>query len=296
MIKTPSDRILRAAVIGWPVAHSRSPVIHGHWLERYRVSGRYDLLAVEPQAIEATLRGFGETGLIGANVTVPYKQAAYDACEDVDAIGHALGALNTLWLKSGRLCGTNTDVHGFLANLDDQAPGWDARGGPAVVLGAGGAARAVVFALQQRRMTPIHVVNRTMERARALARAFSRRNGEIAVYGWSDVDRACRGGRFLVNTTSLGMTGQPELAVDLASLGDGAVVNDIVYAPLRTPLLRQARARAQRDVDGLGMLLHQAVPGFEKWFGVRPAVDEALRRRIRDDLVTGDNRLKDRSS
>ncbi|WP_334175637.1 shikimate dehydrogenase [Pseudoxanthobacter sp.] len=270
--------IPRAGVIGWPVAHSRSPVIHGHWLARYGLQGRYDRIAVDPAEAEAFFAGFRDSGLAGANVTVPYKEAAAKACDVLDPLAEALGAVNTLWIEDGRLNGTNTDVTGFLANLDAEAPGWDAGGGAAVVLGAGGAARAVVYGLAARGFAPVHVVNRTRARAEAVAALAKGRDGHSVgrAHGFDELPQLLARARVLVNTTSLGMAGSGPLDVDLSPLPHDALVTDIVYVPLETPLLAAARLRGNPVAGGLGMLLHQAAPGFARWFGVFPEVDEAL--------------------
>jgi shikimate dehydrogenase len=267
--------IRRAGVVGWPVAHSRSPVIHGAWLEEHGIAGSYERLPVPPEEIDTFLARLPERGLVGVNVTIPHKEAAFRAVAEVDDVARRLGVVNTIWLENGRLRGANTDVPGFLANLDAEAPGWDAAPGPAVVLGAGGAARAVVDGLAARGFAP-RIVNRTLGRAEALAAGYP---GATA-HGFADLPRLLGETGLLVNTTSLGMAGQPPLEIDLAPLAETALVTDIVYVPLETPLLALARARRLRTVDGLGMLLHQAVPGFERWFGVRPRVTPALRAAV----------------
>lgn len=270
-----------ACVIGWPVAHSRSPLIHRYWLSRLGIAGDYVIAAVEPERIDAFLAGFADSGFVGGNVTVPYKENAFRAAE-VDAAAEALGAANTLWLEGRRLFGTNTDAEGFLANLDHGAPNWDGEDGTAIVLGAGGASRAVVWALLQRGCNPVVVVNRSFARANALATRFG---VGVRPAGWDELPQWLPKARLLVNATSLGMHGQPPLAIDLSALPDGAVVNDLVYVPLETELLRAARGRGLVAVDGLGMLLHQAAPGFEKWFGTRPEVTPELRELVIADLV-----------
>ena len=270
----------RAFVVGWPVAQSRSPLIHGTWLATHHIAGSYERVAVPPEAIDAFLRGLPESDFVGGNVTVPHKEAAFRIATERDAVAEATGAVNTLWIDGGRLCGANTDGPGFLANLDDRAPGWDARPGEAVVLGAGGAAAAVAWGLASRGMR-VRLVNRTLARAEALA---ARIGADTRAHGWDDVPRLLADARLLVNTTSLGMTGKDDMAIDLAPLPGDALVTDIVYVPLTTPLLEAADARGLATVDGLGMLLHQAVPGFERWFGVRPTVDAELRRLILADL------------
>jgi shikimate dehydrogenase len=269
-----------AAVVGWPIGHSRSPLIHGHWLARYGIDGRYDRIGVPPERADAFFAGFAGEGLAGANVTIPHKEVAARHAE-LDDVASALGAVNTVWLEDGALHATNTDVYGFLANCDEASPGWTAPGRPAVVLGAGGAARSIVFALASRGFEPVVIVNRTAERAERLARGYP----TARVVAWSSRDAALADAAFLVNTTSLGMAGQPPLDIELAGLAADAVVCDIVYAPLVTDLLARAAARGFGIVDGLGMLLHQAVPGFSKWFGRRPVVDAELRAIIEADLV-----------
>jgi shikimate dehydrogenase len=218
-------------------------------------------------------------GFAGGNITIPHKQAALAIVEEADEAARRIGAVNTVWLEDGRLLGTNTDWLGFAANMDDSAAGWD-RAQTAVVLGAGGAARGILYALRQRGIRAIRIVNRTRAKAEALAAAFP---GATA-YGWEALAAALAGVDLIVNTTSLGMAGKEAMPVDLAPVASDAIVADIVYVPLETPLLRQARARGMRCVDGLGMLLHQAVPGFEKWFGVRPEVSAELRGLVIADL------------
>ena len=270
----------RACVIGWPVAHSRSPLIHSYWLEKYGLRGHYDKHAVPPEDFPAFLDNFAESGFVGANVTVPHKELAYELVDRREPAAEAVRAVNTLWLDDGQLVGDNTDVYGFLANLDDGAPGWDG-GSDAAVIGAGGAARAVLKGLIDRGFTEIRLANRTVSKAQGLAEAFGPAVQPVA---WVERDAILDGCALLVNTTSLGMEGSPALDIDLAALPDDAVVTDIVYVPLQTPLLRAAEARGLRTVDGLGMLLHQAVPGFARWFGVRPEVTPELRARIVADI------------
>lgn len=271
-----------AAVIGHPVAHSRSPLIHGYWLKQHGIDGDYGLRDVPPERIETFLADFAGSGLVGANVTVPHKEATFRAAVERDPVAQALGAVNTLWLEDGRLCGANTDVHGFLANLDAAEPEWARALGEAVVLGAGGASRAVVYGLLSRGIDRVVVANRTRARAEALRDQFGPR---VLPVDWRDLASRLDGCRLLVNTTSLGMKGQPPLDIDLSALSPDALVTDIVYVPLETPLLKVAKARGLATVDGLGMLLHQAVPGFERWFGVRPEVTPELRALAIADLA-----------
>jgi shikimate dehydrogenase len=266
-----------ACVIGWPVGHSRSPAIHRFWLAELRIAGDYVPVAVVPEEIAAFLNSFAASGYVGGNVTVPHKEAAFAAVSEMDAEARAIGAVNTLWIDDGKLIGSNTDSFGFLANLDEAVENWDKSPEAAVVLGAGGAARAVVFALRERGFAPIHLVNRTLERAERLAERFGK---AVRPAGWGSAGRLLREASLLVNTTTLGMKGNPSPELDLGALPGDAVVTDLVYVPLETPLLAAAKARGLRTANGLGMLLHQAVPGFERWFGKRPSVSPALRAAI----------------
>jgi shikimate dehydrogenase len=275
-----ADRAVKAFVCGHPIAHSRSPMIHGFWLKKHGIDGFYDAVDVAPENFEAFLGGLAENGLAGGNITIPHKEAAYRFADRRDAAAEEIGAVNTLWFEDGQLCATNTDAHGFAANLDEYAPGWT-KAGAAVVLGAGGASRAVIFALKQRGFTDIRIVNRTVARAAELADRF----GEgVSAHPPDAVAELLSDAGLLVNTTALGMHGNAEIPADPLHLPDHAIVTDIVYVPLETPLLAAARMRGLKTVDGLGMLLHQAVPGFERWFGVRPEVTPELRSLIVSDL------------
>jgi shikimate dehydrogenase len=273
-----------ACVIGWPVKHSRSPVIHRYWLKQLGLDGDYVIHPVEPEKVAAFFAGFAGSGFVGCNVTVPHKEAAFAAATRRDAAAKATGALNTLWLEGGKLVGGSTDPVGFLANLDAETPGWDAGAGDAVVLGAGGSARAVVWALLSRGFAPIHVVNRSADRAAALADRFGKR---LTTAGWDALPGVLQKARLLVNTTTLGMQGQPPLAVEIARLSRDAVVNDLVYVPLETPMVKDAKRAGLRAAGGLGMLLHQAVPGFEHWFGRRPQVTPELRTLVEQSILAG---------
>jgi len=266
-----------ACVIGWPVAHSRSPAIHRFWLRELGLAGDYVPVAVPPDEITAFLQDFPNSGFCGGNVTVPHKEAAFDAVEEMEPAARAIGAVNTLWMEKGKLHGDNTDSMGFVANLDMAMEGWDKSPGAAVVLGAGGAARAVIHGLIHRGFASVHLVNRTLARAEALAERFG---AAVKPAPWEAAEGLLHGASLLVNTTTLGMKGSPWPGLDLGRLPEDAVVTDLVYVPLETPLLAAARARGLSAVDGLGMLLHQAVPGFERWFGRRPAVSPALRAEI----------------
>ncbi|NLH79723.1 MAG: shikimate dehydrogenase [Phyllobacteriaceae bacterium] len=270
----------RAFVVGWPITQSRSPLIHRHWLAEHRLAGSYEPLAIPPEEIESFLRGLPGSAWIGGNVTVPHKAVAHRLVSERDAVAEVTGAVNTLWIEDGKLCGGNSDGPGFLANLDENAVGWDARPTDAVVLGAGGAAAAVAWGLKSRGFH-VHLVNRTLSRAEALA---VRLGAGVSAHEWRALPSLLRQAGLLANTTSLGMIGKDDLPVDLTPLRDVALVTDVVYAPLETPLLAAARARGLATVDGLGMLLHQAVSGFERWFGVRPTVTPELRRHILADL------------
>jgi shikimate dehydrogenase len=272
----------RACVIGHPVAHSRSPLVHGYWLAQHGIDGSYGLEDVAPDAIDGFLNTLSERDYIGANVTVPHKEAAFRAAAELDAAAAALGAVNTLWYEAGRLHGANTDVYGFLANLDAGEPEWQRALGEAVVLGAGGAARGIIHGLLGRGVDRIAVANRTFERAEALRAQFG---PKVVPVQWRDMPGWLNSTRLLINTTSLGMKGQPPLDIDLSLVSPDAVVTDAVYVPLETPLLRAAKARGIATIDGLGMLLHQAVPGFERWFGVRPKVTPELRALVVADLA-----------
>jgi shikimate dehydrogenase len=265
----------RACVIGWPVAHSRSPVIHRYWLKLYGVDGAYEMEAVRPEEIGDFLYSLGQRGYEGANVTLPHKEAALAAADRPDAAATAIGAANTLWLDDkGLLHASNTDAYGFMTHLSAEAPDWNKGKRPVMVLGAGGAARAILHGLLDAGASKILLANRTEDRAKALAQSFGSR---VSLIPWGDRNRALAGCGLLVNATSLGMTGKQPLDLGLSALPLDATVADIVYSPLQTPLLAAAKARGNRTVDGLGMLLHQAVPGFQLWFGVRPEVTPELR-------------------
>jgi shikimate dehydrogenase len=272
----------KACVIGWPVAHSRSPLIHRFWLEQLKIAGSYELAAVAPDDFPEFVQNLAQHGFVGGNVTLPHKQTAFELCDVRLAAAKRLKAVNTLWIEAGKLCGDNSDCDGFLGAMDQDAPGWEPGSGAAVVLGAGGAARAIVHALQSRGMTRIFLVNRTRERADVLAGDFG---APVEVVNFADLPDAMAGAGLLVNTTSLGMRGQPPLSVDLAPLPPHAIVSDIVYVPLETELLKAAKARGLRAVSGIGMLLHQAAPGFERWFGKKPHVTAALRGLAEADIL-----------
>lgn len=276
---TSATKAPAACLIGWPAAHSRSPLIHHYWLRSLGIEGGYVIEAVPPDDFRDFVLRLSLRGFVGANVTIPHKEQAL-ALSKPDARAKAVGAANTLWFEDGELCSTNTDVEGFINNLDASAPGWDSAT-DALVLGAGGSARAVVFGLLDRGIRHVHLANRTIERARALADQFG---ACVLPVTWDRVSELLPRAGLLVNTTSLGMHGQPRLEIDVGLLPDDAVVVDNVYVPLNTELLAAAQARGLRTADGLGMLLHQAVRGFELWFGQRPRVTSELRALVEADL------------
>jgi shikimate dehydrogenase len=269
-----------AGVMGWPVSHSRSPRLHGYWLWRYGVDGAYVPLPVRPADFPAALRALPKLGFVGANVTVPHKEAALAAVDRANAEARRIGAVNTVVVAAdGTLEGRNTDGFGFVENLRGSVHDWRATAGPAVIIGAGGAARAIAVALLDAGAPALRLVNRTAQRAERLAAEIG---GPVRTYGWDDRVSALADAALLVNASTLGMTGEPALDLELENLPIAAVVNDMVYSPLETPLLAAARARGNRVVDGLGMLLHQARPGFAAWFGVEPEVTADLRRYVLD--------------
>ncbi len=269
------NRIPLAGVIGHPVAHSRSPKLHGHWLRSYGLSGFYIPMDVAPADLEQVVRALPKAGFVGANVTVPHKEAALRLADKASDRASVIGAANTLVFRpDGSIHADNTDGYGFLENLKSGAPDWNPKDGPAVVFGAGGAARAVISALADSGVPEILLSNRTRTRADHLKEEFGQR---ITVVDWVQAGNVIEEAELIVNTTSLGMTGQSELRVPLDGLQPGSVVTDLVYAPLKTRLLAEAEDAGCTTVDGLGMLLHQAVPGFERWFGVKPEVDDAAR-------------------
>jgi shikimate dehydrogenase len=255
-------------------------MVHGHWLRKLGLDGAYDLNEVAPDALAGFVSGMRGAGYVGGNVTVPHKQSVFRLVGRCDAAAEAIGAVNTLWFEGDALVGGNTDALGFIGNLDDRAPGWDDGASLALVLGAGGAARAAVYGLLGRGLD-VAIVNRTRETADALARHFGRR---VRAHSWDELPALLGHTDLLVNTTSLGMQGKAPLIIDLAPLKASAVVHDVVYVPLETPLLVAARQRGHRTVDGLGMLLQQAVPGFARWFGVTPKVTGELRALVEADI------------
>jgi shikimate dehydrogenase len=264
----------KACVIGWPIQQSRSPLIHGHWLKKYGIAGSYDRVAVPPGEAAAFVRSLESRGLEGCNVTAPHKQAVFEAADWRDPSAVAVGAANTVWRDGTKVCVANTDTYGFMTHLGQSAPGWHSKDAPVAIFGAGGAARAVVYGFLDAGLTKVRLINRTAARAEELVAYFGTR---VESWAWEDRGRAVSDAGVVVNTTTLGMAGNAPLDLDLAALDRYAIVADIVYVPQETPLLAAARARGHRTVDGLGMLLHQAVPGFARWFGVQPEVTQELR-------------------
>jgi shikimate dehydrogenase len=275
---TDSNRIPLAGVIGAPIGHSRSPTLHGYWLRRYGLRGHYIPMEILQADLKEVLRILPKMGFVGLNVTLPHKEAVLSLADIVTDRAALIGAANTLiFRKDGRIHADNTDGSGFVANMRQQAPGWHPSAGPAAVFGAGGAARAVVAALIEVGVPEVRIANRTRPRAEALRSDFG---AKVVVHDWVQAGNMLDGAMTVVNTTSLGMTGKPEFRVPLDALHRHAVVNDLVYAPLKTQFLIEAEAVGCTVVDGLGMLLHQAAPGFERWFGVRPEVDDATRKAV----------------
>jgi shikimate dehydrogenase len=273
--------MIKAGVTGWPIEQSKSPIIHGHWLDQHGIDGSYEKIALSPENFESGVRDLIAQGFAGVNVTVPHKEAALALADTTTERAAAIGAANTLVFKDGKIHADNTDGEGFINNVMQGAPNWNAGVGPALVLGAGGAARAVLSALIEAGVPEIILVNRTRARAENLGHLFGRR---VVVADWADAEAASVAMATVVNTTALGMVGNDPLVFSCAGLQRDALVTDIVYNPLETQLLADAREHGCATVDGLGMLLHQAVPGFEAWFGVRPQVDGVLRDKVLAEL------------
>ena len=270
----------KAFVIGDPVSHSRSPLIHGHWLAKHRIEGSYAAIHVKQDGLGAFLAAMAAEGFAGGNVTVPHKEAAFKCAARRDSTAEEIGAANTIWLEDGELAAGNTDSFGFAQNLDDQAHGWD-KAAAALVIGAGGASRAVIHALKSRGVSDIRVANRSVARAQELRLVFGR---NVSAHGLEALGELAQDAGLIVNTTSLGMKGEGSIPLDMARVAADALVTDIVYVPLETPFLNAARLAGLRTADGLGMLLHQARPGFEKWFGILPDVTPELRQLIIADM------------
>jgi shikimate dehydrogenase len=270
----------RACIMGHPVAHSRSPMLHGYWLRTLGIAGSYEFADVAPEKFETFFRGLAANGFVGGNITIPHKEAAFRLVDRRERAAETIGAVNTVWYENGELIGGNTDWRGIVESLDDIHPGWDASAGRAVILGAGGSARASVYGLLERKYS-VAIVNRTAARARQLADAFG---PGVSAHGYDALPRLLAEADVLINNTSLGQATFPPLAIDLAPLKPSAIVYDAVYVPLETELLKAAKRGGHRTVDGLSMLLYQAVPGFAHWFGVTPKVTAEQRALLEADI------------
>ncbi len=271
----------RACVIGWPIEHSRSPLIHGYWLRTLGIEGTYTREPVAPEDLAVFLESLSARGFAGCNVTVPHKEAALKLAAETDAAARAIGAANTLWLENGTLCASNTDAYGFMTYLGRKAPQWKKRDAPVVILGAGGAARAIVHGFLEAGVRRVRIFNRSRGRSEELAQHFG---SSLEVGDWGEREAGIRDATVLVNTTTLGMKGAGDPGIDFSKVHTDLIVSDIVYVPLETAFLAAARRQGLATVDGLGMLLHQAVPGFERWFGVRPEVTDVLYDLVRADI------------
>lgn len=272
---------MKAFICGHPIKHSRSPIIHNHWLKKFGIDGHYERLDVAPEALPNFLSDLRQNGWIGGNATLPLKELVCETVPNIDEAAAIIGAANTLWFEGEKLCAGNTDAYGFAANLDDLMPQWKSAE-RAMVFGAGGASRAIIYALLAAGITHIDLVNRTIDRANNLAEKFG---PKVHPMTWEDAASHIGKSDLLVNTTSLGMTGQPDFPDIFGNARTDAMASDIVYIPLETPFIKMAAARGLKTADGLGMLLHQAVPGFEKWFGQTPIVDAALKEILLADIA-----------
>ena len=267
---------LKAFVCGHPIKHSKSPAIHGYWLNQYGLDGSYERIDVTQENLGAFLSGLKQAGFVGGNATIPHKEAVFSYASQKDPAAKAIGAANTLWFEGDNLIAGNTDAYGFAANLDDQIPQWR-NASRAMIFGAGGASRAIIYALLEAGVDHVDLVNRTLKRAENLAEIFGPR---VHPMNWETAAGAIQYADLFINSTSLGMEGQPDFPTILNQAQPDALAADIVYIPLETPFLRLAKKQGLKTSDGLGMLLHQAVPGFEKWFGIKPVVDDGLRRHV----------------
>lgn len=269
--------MIKAGVVGWPIEQSKSPIIHNYWLDKYNINGSYKKISLSPENFKLGIKRLINDGYAGLNITVPHKEMALEISSNPTERAKKIGAANTLIFKKGKIYADNTDGIGFLSNLTQLAPDWKADLGPAVILGAGGASRSIVYSLLNEGAPKVILTNRTYERAKKLANIFGEK---VLVINWKNINKHISGVNTLVNTTTLGMVGSSNLEIDLSTLSSNTLVTDIVYNPLKTPLLEDANRIGCKTVDGLGMLLHQAVPGFKGWFGVEPKVDSALRDRV----------------
>jgi shikimate dehydrogenase len=285
MVEAASPRFLLAGVMGWPVMHSRSPMLHGYWMKQYGLAGAYLPLAIAPDGLAAALRALQPLGFAGCNLTIPHKQQAMTIVDEVDAVAKRIGAISCVTVRpDGSLAGSNNDCFGFIHSLKQEQPGWRADAGPVVVIGAGGGARAVCYALMQEGAKEIRLVNRSLARAQGLADEFGVAGVSLKAIPWDQRHDALEGAAMAVNTTSQGMTGQSALDIRLDALPKTALAADIVYVPLETPFLAAARQRGNPTVNGLGMLLHQARPAWKLWFGLEPAVTPELRELVERSL------------
>jgi shikimate dehydrogenase len=276
------SRFLLAGVMGWPVMHSRSPMLHNYWLRQHGLAGTYVPLAIEPEGLAAALRALHPLGFAGCNLTIPHKQKAMAIVDEVDTVAKRIGAISCVVVRrDGSLAGSNNDCYGFIHNLKQERPGWRADAGPVVVLGAGGGSRAVCYGLAQEGAKELRLVNRTLARAQGIAAEFG---GPIRVLPWEARHDALDGAAMVVNTTSNGMVGQPALDINLDRLPKSALAADIIYIPLETPFLAAARKRGNPTVNGLGMLLHQGRPAWKAWFGIEPAVTAELRAMVEETI------------
>ncbi|TQS70444.1 shikimate dehydrogenase [Rhodobacteraceae bacterium] len=272
------NKIPLAGVIGHPIAHSKSPVLHQYWLKKHGINGHYIPMDVAPENLETILRSLPKAGFLGCNITIPHKESALKIADVISDRAALIGSANTLiFSENGKIHADNTDGYGFISNIRDSIPNWSAQAGPAAVLGAGGASRAIIAALIESGAPEIRIANRTRARADSLRAQFGAR---VVVYDWAQAPNMFEGAKTAINTTSLGMQGQPDFRVSLDALSDTAVATDIVYSPLKTRFLEAAEARGCKIIDGLGMLLHQAAPGFERWFGQRPEITAELREAV----------------
>ena len=278
MTRPHPDRFLLAGVMGWPVMHSRSPMVHNYWFEKHGLAGRYLPLAIRPEHLAGALRGLHPLGFAGVNITIPHKQEAMKIVHEVDALAKSIGAISCVMVRpDGSLAGTNNDCYGFIQAIRQEQPGWRPDSGPITVIGAGGGSRAVCYGLAQEGAREIRLVNRTFERAKEIAEEFS---GPIKALRWDDRHEALDGAATVVNTTSQGMVGNPALDLRLDKLPRSALAADIIYIPLETPFLAAARKRGNRTINGLGMLLNQARPAWKAWFGIEPEVTPELRAMV----------------
>ena len=276
-----TSELIKACVIGWPIQHSRSPIIHNYWLKAQSINGQYETIAVSPEEADVFFKGFKASELVGFNITLPHKEVVIPYLDHIDEAATAIGAVNTVWLEDGKMCGSNSDWIGFSDNLDHLAVGWDQQNEHALILGAGGAARGVIFALVKRGFKNITVANRTLSRAEELAQHFGSTVKAVELH---NADQLIESSTLIINTTSLGMDKNPPLPLTLDGIQPDCLVTDIVYTPLETPLIKLAKSKGNQTVNGLGMLLHQAKMGSKLWFGGDPIVTDELRAIVMKDM------------